>query len=321
MKPNTVWGYFWEKDIQKNCRAEKKLLRAAAAIPGGNPGAECNMRCIFCFTKCGTRFSNDKCIDNRTTIQFLKEASKYAYDKKLMNYFLVSEGEPTLNPELIPMLYEISSLGGTITLFSNLMELSSEVIQAFGDIKNLFVCGKMYGFTEETNDYLTGIAGSYLKMKENIGKLITKGLADEGRLGVQSVLTSRNIDECFDIFKWARRNKIVPHLMMFRKQGYGENMEELELPIERLNQFFVQCSEYDKEHYSYLWDEKLPLMIHGDCQIPGINIYLTNNGELKLCACDDSAVGNYFSDKLEDVLSSERFESARENGGCLMYKA
>lgn len=124
------------------------------------------MRCIFCFTKCGTRFSKERCIDNRITIEFLKEASKFAYNKELMNYFLVSEGEPTLNPDLIPMLYEISSLGGTITIFSNLLELSSEIIDAFCDIKNLFVCGKLYGFSEETNDYLTGVPGSYLKMKK-----------------------------------------------------------------------------------------------------------------------------------------------------------
>ena len=321
MKPNTVWGYFWEKDIQKNCRAEKKLLRAAAAIPGGNPGAECNMRCIFCFTKCGTRFSNERSIDNKTTIEFLREASKYAYNRDLMNYFLVSEGEPTLNPDLISMLYEISSLGGTITIFSNLLELSSGIIDAFCNIKNLFVCGKMYGSTEETNDYLTGVPGSYRAMKKNIEALIERGLAQEKRLGVQCVLTSRNIEECFDVFQWARRNKIVPHLMMFRKQGYGENRGELELPIEKLNKFFIKCSEYDKAHYSYVWDAKLPLMVHGDCNIPGINIYLTNNGELKLCACDDKAIGNYFNDKLENILMSEKFENARENGSCLMYKA
>ncbi len=109
--------------------------------------------------------------------------------------------------------------------------------------------------------------------------------------------------------------------MMFRKQGYGEDRAELELPIERLKRFFIKCSEYDKDKYSYVWDAKLPLMVHGDCNIPGINIYLTNNGELKLCACSDSAIGNYFNDNLENVLLSQEFEHARENGGCLMYKA
>lgn len=321
MKPNTVWGYYWDKEIQEECRKEKKLLRAAVAIPGGKPGLECNLRCIFCFTECGKRFSGEKCIDNKTTIRFLREASRYAYDKKLMNYFLVSEGEPTLNPELIPMLEEISSLGGTITIFSNLLELSPKMIETFSSIKNLFICGKMYGYTEETNDYLTGVPGSFIRMKRNIDILIDKGLARENRLGVQCVLTSRNIEECFDIFKWARGNNVVPHLMMFRKQGYGENREELELSIEKLTCFFVQCAEYDKEHYGYQWDAKLPLMVHGDCNIPGINIYLTNSGELKLCACADSGIGNYFDDKLEDILYSEKFEKARKSGGCLMYRA
>lgn len=321
MKPNTVWGYYWDNETQMMCRKEKKLLRAAVAIPGGIRGSECNMRCIFCFTKCGKRFLGEKCIDNNIVINFLKEASKFAYNRELMNYFLVSEGEPTLNPDLIPMLYEISSLGGTITIFSNLLDLSPDIIDAFCDIKNLFVCGKLYGFTEKTNDYLTGVQGSYYAMKKNIAILIDKGLAREKRLGVQCVMTSRNIDECFDIFKWARRNEIVPHLMMFRKQGYGENRMELELSIDRLNKFFVKCSEYDRINYLNEWNAKLPLMVHGDCNIPGINIYLTNNGDLKICACADNAIGNYFDDRLEDVLASEEYEKARKNGGCLMYKA
>ena len=318
-KPNTVWGYYWPEEIQKNARMEKKLLRAAAAIPGGPSGCECNLKCIFCFTKCGTRFSNDRTINNQMVLDFLKDATQYVYNKELMNYFLVSEGEPTLNPDLIPMLKEISSLGGTMTIFSNLLALSDEIVDAFAEIKNLFVCGKMYGFTPETNDYLTGVKGSYEQMMLNIEKLKDRGLASENRLGIQCVLTSYNIGEAFEIFRWARENNIVPHMMMFRKQGYGEDHAELELPIEKLQEYFKQCSDYDKAVLGYEWNPRLPLLVNGDCCIPGINIYLTNNGDLKMCACSDIPLGNYFEEDLKTVLFSEEFQEVRDKGKCLMY--
>ncbi|MCD7789584.1 MAG: radical SAM protein [Bacteroides thetaiotaomicron] len=319
MKPNTVWGYFWDKEIQEQCRREKKLLRAAVAIPGGQEGTECNLRCVFCFTECGTRFLGEDCIDNKTALDFLKKASRYAYDRELMNYFLVSEGEPTLNKEIVPMLKEISSLGGTVTIFSNLLVLTPEIVDAFRDIKNLFVCGKMYGYTAEVNDYLTGCPGSFERMQDNIELLLENGLADEGRLGVQCVLTSKNIGEAFDIFKWARSRKIVPHLMMFRKQGFGKDKDELEVPLTELRTFFEKCAKYDRDNMLYSWEPKLPLMVHGDCNIPGINIYLTNNGDLKLCACAETAIGNYYTDNFEDVLLCEAFEEARQNGVCMMH--
>lgn len=318
-KPNTVWGYYWPVEIQDNCRKGKKLLRAAAAIPGGPSKHECNLKCIFCFTNCGTRFSQGRTISNENVIDFLKDASRFAYDKNLFNYFLVSEGEPTLNPQLIPMLNEISSLGGTITIFSNLLELTDEIIDAFTNIKNLFVCGKMYGYKPETNDYLTGVNGSYKKMMSNIELLKERGLAEENRLGIQCVLTTYNIAEAFDIYKWARESNIVPHMMMFRKQGLGENHAELELPIFELKNFFEKCAEYDRAVWGFEWIPKLPLLVHGDCKIPGINIYLTNNGDLKMCACSDTPLGNFFETDLEPVLYSESFQKVRDQGKCLMY--
>ena len=59
------------------------------------------MKCIFCFTKCGTRNNQGKVIDNKTILNFIDEIQEYVYDKELMNYYFVSEGEPLLNTNLI----------------------------------------------------------------------------------------------------------------------------------------------------------------------------------------------------------------------------
>ena len=128
-----VYGNYWNKEIIENCKKQKKLLRVAVAIPGGKKDNECNMNCIFCFTNCGTRHRNEKNIDNETVRKFILEASKYAYKPELMNYYFVSEGEPTLNEELIDILTETSKLGGTMTIFSNLYNLliNHHIIQIY----------------------------------------------------------------------------------------------------------------------------------------------------------------------------------------------
>ena len=320
-KPPTVWGNHWEKDIHKAARKEGKLLRIAVAIPGGMAEQPCNFKCRFCFTEYGTRFKGKNCVTNNTVRHFVKDASYYTYNDKYTNYFLVSEGEPTLNPELCPILEEISGLGGTITIFTNLYELSDELISTFKKIKNLFVCGKMYGINDITNDYLTQVSGSFKKMMHNIELLREAGLAAEGRLGVQCVITSYNYDQVFEIFKWCREKEIVPHIMMYRKQGFGELYPEYEVPTERIQELFERCSMYDREKYGYEWQAKLPMLVHGECEIPGINIYLTNDGSLRLCACDQQTLGHYPEESIKDVLESKRFKKAAENGGCLWFKS
>ena len=288
-------------------------MRVAVAIPGGKKDNECNMNCIFCFTNCGTRHRNEKNIDNETVRKFILEASKYAYKPELMNYYFVSEGEPTLNEELIDILSETSKLGGTMTIFSNLYNLTDEQIEAFKNIKNIFVCGKLYGIKPETNDYLTNTKGSYNKMMENIKKLIDAGLADEHRLGVQCVVTSYNYNEVFDIFKWARKNNIAPHIMLYRKQGLGERFPELAIKQEDLLKLYKECSKFDKLEYGLDWNEKLPLLVIGDCYVPGVNLYLTSNGDMTVCAGDSRSYGNYFENSIEDALKSDLYNDVIEN--------
>jgi len=308
-----VYGNYWTKEVIEDCKRQNKLLRAAVAIPGGEKYDECNMKCIFCYTHCGTRHRNKQNIDNAMVRKFILEASKYAYKPELMNYYFVSEGEPTLNKELINILTDTSKLGGTMTIFTNLYELTDEQVNAFKNLKNLFVCGKLYGINPDTNDYLTNTKGSYNKMMENIQKLIDAGLADEGRLGVQCVVNSRNYDEVFAIFKWARKNKIAPHIMLYRKQGLGERFPELAISQEKLLNLYKKCAEYDKTELNINWDTKLPLLVIGDCSIPGINLYLTTNGDMTVCAGDTRSYGNYFKDSIEDAMKSELYSDIINN--------
>ena len=312
-KTPVVYGNYWTKEDIEDCKKKNKLLRVAVAIPGGEKNNECNMNCIFCFTGCGTRYREKKNVTNEIVRKFLAEASKYAYKPELMNYYFVSEGEPTLNKELVNILEETSKLGGTMTIFTNLYYITDEQIQAFKKIKNLFVCGKLYGMKPETNDYLTNTKGSYNKMMNNIQKLKENGLAQEKRLGIQCVVNSYNYDEVFDIFKWARKNEIVPHIMMYRKQGLGEKFPELAISQEKLLDLYKKCAEFDKKELNVEWKAKLPLLVIGDCSVPGVNLYLTTNGDITVCAGDTRKYGNYFETSIEEAMKSELYQDVKNN--------
>lgn len=312
-----VYGYTWDSKIIQKCKDEKKLLRASIAIPGGKDGAECNMKCVFCFTEGGSRHRNQKRVTNEIAIKFAQEASEFAYDKDLMNYFFVSEGEPTLNLGLETILDEIGKLGGTMTIFSNLYKLTDSQIDAFVKHKNLFVCGKMYGISAEVNDFLTNVPGSLEKMKNNLEILIKRGLSAEGRLGVQCVVTDKNYDEVYDLFVWARKNKIIPHLMMYREQGLGNKFPELTVSKKKLLDLWKKCAEYDRIHNNTIWESKLPLLGIGECKIPGINLYLVDNGDVHVCAGDIRSYGNYFEKTIKEMMDSELYRNVVDTfKGC-----
>ena len=311
--PALVYGYYWGEDTIRKCKEEGKLLRLSIAIPGGPVTKPCNLRCIFCFTECGTRQNHGKVIDNEMCLKFIKEGSKYAYDSDQMSYFFVSEGEPTLNAGLVDVLTETSKLGGTMTIFSNLYDLTDEQFTVFSELDNLFVCGKLYGITPEVNDYLTGKQGSYEAMMKNIRRLSELGLAQEKRLGIQCVVTAYNYHEIFDMYKWARENSIVPHLMMYRPQGLGSRHLELDLPQEKLLELYAKISEYDKEKYGYDWKPQLPLLVMGHCSVPGVNLYLTTNGDVHVCAGDVRSYGNYFDHSIETMMNSELYKNVINN--------
>ena len=304
-----VYGYTWDAEIIRKCKNEKKLLRASIAIPGGKEGSECNMKCIFCFTENGKRHRNQKRVTDEIAIKFAYEASEFAYDRQLMNYFFVSEGEPTLNPNLEYILDEVGKLGGTMTIFSNLYKLTEKQINAFTKHKNLFVCGKMYGVSAKVNDELTALPGSLNQMRKNIETLMKNGLADERRLGVQCVVTSKNYNEVFDLFLWARKNNIVPHLMMYREQGLGSSYPELSISKKSLLKLWKKCSEYDRIHNHHFWTPRLPLLGIGECRIPGVNLYLVDNGDVHVCAGDTRTYGNYFEQSVKELMNSNLYDN------------
>ena len=308
-----VYGYKWDPQIMKAAKEEKKLLRITVAIPGGSKDHECNLNCIFCFTDGGKKKHDQRVVTNDDCLRFFKEAREFAYDPELLNYFFVSEGEPTLNENLVDVLYETSKFGGTMTIFTNLIHLTDEQVKAFREIKNLFVCGKLYGMRPETNDYLTGQVGSYEKIMANIEKLKEAGLAKEGRLGVQCVATSTNYDELPDIFKWGRKNNIIPHIMQYRAQGRGNLFPEFSLTLRKSEDFFNQCKACDAENNIF----GSPYFISEECDVPGTNLYLKSDGDVQVCAGDTRSYGNYFETSVAQMMDSQFFRDVADNyAGC-----
>jgi MoaA/NifB/PqqE/SkfB family radical SAM enzyme len=315
--PPLVWGYRWSDDAVQGARERRRLLRASIAIPGGNSPNECNLKCIFCFTDGGRRSRSSHALTNDEVVATLKDASAYAYSPDSMNYFFCSEGEPTKNSELPAVLEEVAKLGGTMTIFTNLLEVSDEVMESFGENRNLFVCGKLYSLDPKKGDHLMGMrgnnAGAHKKIMGNIGRLQQLGLAAEGRLGVQCVVTSENAGEILDIFKWGRDNGIVPHIMPFRPQGRGAKTAYLEVSADRLKAIYQLCADYDKATYGYEWIADPPVMAYGKCVIPGNNIYVVTNGDVHICAGLEEVVGNVRTDPMEIIVHHPRMDHFRQN--------
>jgi MoaA/NifB/PqqE/SkfB family radical SAM enzyme len=312
-QPPLVWGYRWDQELIDRARQENKLLRVSAAIQGGKCPHECNLKCVFCFTGRGALRRDSGPITNQEIVNFFREASEFALNQDEMSYFFVSSGEPSLNKGLAPTLQETSKLGGKTTLFTNLVHLSDELLDAYKNIKNLFVCGKMYGINAATEDALTGVNGSHEIMQKNIATLVKNGLADEGRLGIQCVVTSTNKNEIFDIFKWGRERNIVPHIMIYREQGLGKTRTDLAIPMQELKDIYQKCSAFDRHTYGYEWDGAPPMLGMTGCNVPGINFYVIDNGDVHVCAGDERIIGNIRKDSASKMMRSDLMQDLRMN--------
>lgn len=45
------------------------------------------------------------------------------------------------------------------------------------------------------------------------------------------------------------------------------------------------------------------------CSVPGVNLYLTTNGDVHVCAGDTRKYGNYFENTVEEMMNSELYNN------------
>lgn len=159
------------------------------------PTLRCNMSCKFCFVKN---------VNKKDSIELSPSYWIDVIDQaKEMGVFSVSilGGEPTLYPDIIPLLESANESGMNITITSNGMDIPKNVLDSIVEFDNVVPVFSLQSMSE-LNKKLMG--GDYHRTIETIEYLIEKGK----RVRVNSVYTNQSIEDFQKIIDYCIQHKV-----------------------------------------------------------------------------------------------------------------
>ncbi len=245
----------------------------------------CNERCVHCYLP-------NELKDNG---HFMSTDSL----KKLVDDFsdlggksvTLTGGEVLLHKGLIDLLYYIHSKSLAVAIYSNLIALSDEQLQALKDIGINDIQVSLYGITAETHDSITSVPGSCKRTLNAIHRLKSYGLPvriacpvmKENCSGVISLLKYAKevgADVDLELNITPRADKSTDNLL------HRLDMSEMRLFLENLMTFDPLYTEKLLHRHNNKYDESFNLaeyLNYPVCTAGHYGLYITVDGCVTTC--------------------------------------
>nr|VFK14048.1 MAG: Radical SAM superfamily enzyme, MoaA/NifB/PqqE/SkfB family [Candidatus Kentron sp. LPFa]VFK30318.1 MAG: Radical SAM superfamily enzyme, MoaA/NifB/PqqE/SkfB family [Candidatus Kentron sp. LPFa] len=202
--PIVLKGYHWSQS------------ELEASGPSGifyfalNMTSLCNYRCPYCFVG----LANLRDVHNELDLQ--KKLSLISESKALGARVVImpGKGEPLIDKDFWTILEHANQLGMWVVLYTNAFSLSEDIIHKLYDAEiSLYV--KIDSFEREVYEEVVGRKDVFDKITRNMDLLLTKFHKPEiskdiivSRLGVNSVVTVKNISSIAKVSAWCLENNI-----------------------------------------------------------------------------------------------------------------
>jgi radical SAM protein with 4Fe4S-binding SPASM domain len=281
----------------------------------------CNLLCLYCYSEAtAVRRRGLTDLEVRRVIDEAVEAGA-----RLIS--IVGGGEPLLRPSLLvdgeSCIDHANALGSYCCLYTNCSLIDVRAAQWLYS-RDVTVVGKLNSLHEDVQDTLAGIKGSALRMRRGIDALMQAGFADANskRFALQTVICRQNYDEIPELWRWLRRNDIIPEFEIPTMHGRaGDNRTELyftdEEAPEKYRQVFEELLRIDRTEFGYDWIAHPPFPA-SSCQLYYTNCYINDEGGVQPCAGVDHVFGHLrvgahetTGQPLADVVQSEAFARLR----------
>jgi len=269
-------------------------------------GATCNLNCAYCYTDAGIPHKNE------LTPGDLKSIIDQGRALGAQTVVIAGTGEPLLDKNLMPFLQYIHNQGMTTVLYTNGTLVTPEIADRLYEL-DVSPLVKMNSLNEGVQDKLTRRRGSFKGIQRALRIFMERGFnkAEPTRLGIESVICKPNLSEIPEIFRWARRNNIYPHIEMMIHSGRAvHNANELDISIDEAREIFTTLSEIDRTEFGYSWIPKPPY-VAGDCDMVYRNIVVDSHGNIKPCFGFVDVVGNVRETTLAKALKSPLLKKLR----------
>lgn len=276
---------------------------AAARAAGGLLSLElelsraCNLRCIYCYASSGQPLEGELSLDE--IVDVVAQAEGLGVKKIIV----LGGGEPLVYPQLFEVIEAIRGRGLAADLFTNGLLLTPEVAGRLFTL-GIGVVLKMNSRLAEVQDHLAGRSGTLAAIERALAALQKAGYpGPEHTLGVETIICRQNYQELPELWRWARRQKIMPYVEAMTSQGRATEHPELAVSEEEIRTLFEELARIDREEFGCSWRPHPPL-VASQCARHEYSCTVTATGEVHPCPGVSVAVGNIRNRPLAEILAT-----------------
>lgn len=259
----------------------------------------CNLRCVYCYASSG------KPLKNELNLAEIKDVVDQAVQLGARKIVVLGGGEPLLYPQLFEVLDIIINKNLVVDLFTNGTLITPDLA---GELymRGVGVVIKMNSRKAAIQDYLADREGTFAAINNGLAALQKAGYPDEEHsLGLETIICRQNYDELPDMWRWARRQEIVPYIEVMTFQGRATNHPELEVSPDKIKTLFETLANIDAEELGCHWTPHPPLAA-SECARHEYSCTITANGEVHPCPGVNISAGNIREQKLSDILTNSK---------------
>jgi radical SAM protein with 4Fe4S-binding SPASM domain len=258
----------------------------------------CNLKCIYCATNAGVACEDELSYTELTNI--IDQARACG----AVQIVLVGGGEPLCYPHLKDIIIYITSRDMRCILVTN-ATLIDKTWAVFLYEHSVRLVIKLHAINSMgIHDFLVGKKGSFCKTMNAI--MLLRGIGYSSNktmpLVIENILCSYNREEIIPLWKWVRKQGMVPFFEIVNYLGRAQKEKQLFLNKFDLHDIFRLLSLVDLE-YGFEWDP-IPPIAGSICQRQYYSCYVTSSGNVRLCMGIDKSIGSVRKNKLCDIMKN-----------------
>ena len=252
---------------------------------------QCNYRCPYCYAVTTENMCTD--YDPQVIDTAVQQAAELGARK-----IVILGGEPLLLRNLKEKVEKITALGMGAEIFTNGSIMTPE-LASFLYAKGCRVVVKLNTRNPEVHDRLTGAKNSLENSLRTL-KLLKEAGFTSGMLCASTVISTENIDDVVDLWKYLRENDIKPYFEIMTPQGRLLENQELVVDTLRLKNIFEELQQYDREA-GHIWEAQPPL-VGAKCLRHTYSALVNAQGDVFPCVGIDIKIGNIMETHLRQIL-------------------
>ncbi len=255
----------------------------------------CNLRCLYCYAASGQP------LENEITLEEIYDIIDQAVALGVKKVIVLGGGEPLIYPHIFEVMEYIRAKKLVADLFTNGLSLTLDVADRLFEL-GMGVVLKMNSRKAEVQDYLAGREGTFVAIQKALAALQHAGYPDgKHSLGVETIICGQNYKELPDLWRWARKEGIVPYIEAMTMQGRATEYPDLEVRPEEVKNLFEELARIDREEFACGWSPHPPLAA-SQCARHEYSCTVTANGDVHPCPGVSVSVGNIREAGLADIL-------------------